>query len=30
MIYLKGEIDPKLINDVIKTSDKDKLLSFKF
>ena len=30
MIYLKSEIDPKLINDVIKTSDKDKLLSFKF
>lgn len=30
LIYMKGEIDPKLINDVIKTSDKDKLLSFKF
>jgi len=30
MIYVKGEIDPKLINDKIKISDKDLLLGFKF
>lgn len=30
LIYLKGEIDPKMINDVVKISDNEKLLSFKF
>jgi hypothetical protein len=30
MIYVKGEIDPKLLNDQIKIHDKDKFLSFKF
>ena len=30
MIYVKGEIDPKLINDKIRISDKDLLLGFKF
>jgi len=30
LIYLKGEIDPKLINDVIKSSNKDKLLTLNF
>ena len=30
LVYLRGEIDPKLINDVVKISDNEKLLSFKF
>jgi len=30
LIYLKGEIDPRMINDVVKISDNEKLLSFKF
>jgi len=30
LIYVKGEIDPKMINDIIKTSDKDRLFSFNF
>lgn len=30
LIYVKGEIDPKLINDKIKITDKDLLLGFNF
>jgi hypothetical protein len=30
LIYLKGEIDPKLLKDNIELSDKDRLLSLKF
>jgi hypothetical protein len=30
LIYVKGEIDPKLIKDEIKIADKDRFLSFKF
>jgi len=30
LIYVKGEIDPKMINDVVKISDKDRLFSFNF
>jgi len=30
LIYVRGEIDPELINDQIKIHDKDKFLSFKF
>jgi len=30
MIYVKGEIDPELLNDQIKISDKDKFLSLGF
>ena len=30
MIYVRGEIDPELLNDQIKIHDKDKFLSFKF
>jgi hypothetical protein len=30
MIYVKGEIDPELLNDQIKISDKDKFLSLDF
>ena len=30
LIYVKGEIDPELLNDQIKIHDKDKFLSFKF
>ena len=30
LIYVRGEIDPELLNDQIKTYDKEKLLSFKF
>jgi len=30
LIYVRGEIDPKLINDVVKTSDRDKLFSFNY
>lgn len=30
MIYVRGEIDPELLKDKIKVSDKNKFLSFKF
>jgi hypothetical protein len=30
MIYVKGEIDPKLLKDEIKIADKNRFLSFKF